>query len=125
MNRRAFITLIGGAAAWSTAGGPQRDHPSAVGDLRASTQHPNETFAEPFRRYMKALGWDEGRNIRYRFVWADGQIERIPALVQELVDERVDLLIAFGTPSAEAIERANSTIPTVATTDDMVASGLA
>jgi hypothetical protein len=40
---------------------------------------------------MKALGWDEGRNIRYRFVWADGQIERIPALVQELVDEKVDL----------------------------------
>jgi putative tryptophan/tyrosine transport system substrate-binding protein len=126
MRRREFIGLIGGAAvSWPLAARAQQDRSPVVGILRVNPKNLNETFAEPFRRYMKALGWDEGRNIRYWFVWADGQIERIPALVQELVDQKLDLLIIFGTPSAEAVERASSTIPTVATTDDMIASGLA
>jgi putative tryptophan/tyrosine transport system substrate-binding protein len=126
VRRREFIMLLGGAAAtWPLAARAQQDRSPVVGILRVNPKNLNETFAEPFRRYMKALGWDEGRNIRYRFVWADGQIERIPALIQELVDEKVDLLITFGTPSTEAVERASSTIPTVATTDDMIASGLA
>jgi putative ABC transport system substrate-binding protein len=126
MRRREFITLLGGAAvAWPLAARAQQDRSPVVGILRVNPKNITEIFAEPFRRYMKALGWDEGRNIRYRFVWADGQIQRIPALVQELVEEKVDLLITFGTPSAEAAQRASSTIPTIAATDDMIASGLA
>jgi ABC-type uncharacterized transport system substrate-binding protein len=125
VNRRNFITLLGGAAAaWPLAARAQKDRVPVIGILRVNPKNLNEIFAEPFRRYMKALGWDEGRNVRYQFVWADGQIERIPALAQELADEKVDLLIAFGTPSANAVERASSTIPTVAITDDMIASGL-
>jgi ABC-type uncharacterized transport system substrate-binding protein len=124
MKRREFITLLGAAAAWPLAARAQKDRVPVIGILRVNPKNLNEIFAEPFRRYMKALGWDEGRNVRYQFVWADGQIERIPALAQELADEKVDLLIAFGTPSANAVERASSTIPTVAITDDMIASGL-
>ncbi len=124
MKRREFITLLGGAAAWPLAARAQKDRVPVIGILRVNPKNLNEIFAEPFRRYMKALGWDEGRNVRYQFVWADGQIERIPALAQELADEKVDLLIAFGTLSANAVERASSTIPTVAIADDMIASGL-
>jgi putative ABC transport system substrate-binding protein len=93
--------------------------------LRVNSKNFGETFAEPFRRYMKALGWDEGRNIHYRFAWADGQSDRLPGLAQQLVDEKVDLLITFGKPAADAVERASSTIPTVSMADDMIASGMA
>ena len=125
MRRREFIAGLGGAAAWPVVARAQQSGMPVIGILRVNPKNITEIFAEPFRRYMKALGWDEGRNIRYRFVWADGQIQRIPALVQELVEEKVDLLITFGTPSAEAAQRASSTIPTIAATDDMIASGLA
>jgi putative ABC transport system substrate-binding protein len=124
MKRREFIVALGGAAAaWPLAARAQQDRIPVIGILRVNPKSINET--EPFRRYMKVLGWEEGRNIRYQFVWADGQLERIPALAQELVDKKVDLLIAFGKPSADAVERASSTIPTVAMTDDMIASGMA
>ena len=98
MKRREFITLLGGAAAWPIAARAQKDRVPVIGILRVNPKNLNEILAESFRRYMKALGWDEGRNVRYQFVWADGQIERIPALAQELADEKVDLLITFGRP---------------------------
>jgi hypothetical protein len=45
---------------------------------------------------MKAIGWEEGRNIRFLFVWAEGRNERAPALAGELVAKNVDLIITFG-----------------------------
>jgi putative ABC transport system substrate-binding protein len=126
IRRREFITLLGGVGvSWPLVARAQQDHIPVIGILRVNPKTINETFAEPFRRYMKALGWEEGRNIRYQFVWADGQVERIPGLAQGLVDEKVDLLIVFGKPSADAVERATSTISTVAMADDMIASGMA
>jgi hypothetical protein len=66
-----------------------------VGALRSNPKD-TEAFAEPFRRYMKAIGWEEGRNIRFLFVWAEGRNERAPALAGELVAKNVDLIITFG-----------------------------
>jgi putative ABC transport system substrate-binding protein len=84
-----------------------------------------ETFAEPFQRYMKAIGWEEGRNIRFLFVWADGRSERTPALAGELVAQNADLIVAFGDPAIRAVQRATQVIPIVGMTDDMIGSGLA
>ena len=126
MRRREFLALLGGAsAAWPLAARAQQNQTPLVGVLRVNAEGSNEAFAEPFRRYMKTLGWDEGRNIGYRFVWAGGQNERLPALAQELVAQKVDVLITFGTPSVNAAGRATSTIPIIAMADDMIASGLA
>jgi putative tryptophan/tyrosine transport system substrate-binding protein len=124
MRRRDFIAFAG-AAAWPLAARAQQDRIPVIGILRVNSKTFGETFAEPFRRYMKALGWDEGRNINYRFVWADGQTDRIPALVHELVDQKVDLLIIFGKLSTDAVEHARSTIPAISMADDMIASGMA
>jgi putative ABC transport system substrate-binding protein len=93
--------------------------------LRANPKDVAEFFAEPFRRYMKAIGWDEGRNIRYLFAWAEGHNERMPTLVGELVAQKVDLIITFGDPAIRAAQRATQTIPIVGMTDDMIGSGLA
>src|SRR5213078_4050638 len=68
---------------------------------------------------------EEGRNIRYQFVWAGGKNENIAALARELVAQKVDLIITFGKPATDAVERASLTIPIVAMADDMIASGLA
>jgi len=85
MRRREFIMLLGGAAAWPLAARAQQAAMPVLGVLRINPKDMNEIFAEPFRRYMRALGWDEERNIRFQFVWAGGRNDRIPALAEELV----------------------------------------
>jgi putative tryptophan/tyrosine transport system substrate-binding protein len=68
--------------------------------------------------------YQEGRNIRFLFVWADGHGERAPALARELVAQNVDLIILFGDPAIRAAQNATNAIPIVGMTDDMVGSGL-
>jgi putative ABC transport system substrate-binding protein len=80
MRRREFITVIGGAAAWPLAAHAQQGRVLVVGVLRPNRKDELETFAEPFRRYMKAIGWEEGRNIHFLFVWTEARSERAPAL---------------------------------------------
>jgi putative tryptophan/tyrosine transport system substrate-binding protein len=126
MRRREFITLAGAAAAaWPLAARAQQGRLPLVGVLRPNPKDILETFAEPFRRYMKAIGWEEGRNVRFLFVWAEGHNERAPALAEELVAQNVDLIIPFGDPAIRAAQRATQAIPIVGMTDDMVGSGLA
>ena len=67
MKRREFITLLGSAAAWPLAARAQQGRVPVVGVLRPNRRDVLETFAEPFRRYMKAIGWEEGRNVRFLF----------------------------------------------------------
>jgi putative tryptophan/tyrosine transport system substrate-binding protein len=125
VKRREFITLLGGAAAWPLAARAQQAAMPVIGVLRQNPKDVAETFAEPFRRYMRAVGWDEGRNIRFLFAWAEGRNERMPALATDLVAQKVDLIITFGDPAIRAAQRATKTIPIVGMTDDMVGSGLA
>jgi ABC-type uncharacterized transport system substrate-binding protein len=124
MRRREFITLLGGAAAaWPLAANAQHGGFPIVGVLRVNAKD-NELFAEPFRRYMQAVGWAEGRNVQYNFVWADMRLERIPALASELVTRNVDVIVTFGDPAIRAVQQATSRIPIVGMADDLVASGL-
>ena len=123
--RRDFITLIGGAAAaWPIMERAQQGRLPVVGVLRP-TPKDTDQFAEPFRRYMRAIGWEDGRTVRFMFVWAEGRNERAPALAEELVAQNVDLIVTFGDPAIRATQRATQAIPIVGMTDDMVGSGLA
>jgi putative tryptophan/tyrosine transport system substrate-binding protein len=125
VNRRDFITLIGGTAVtWPLAARAQQGRVPVVGVLRP-TPKDTDQFAEPFRRYMRAIGWEDGRNVRFLFVWAEGRNERAPALAEELVAQNVDLIITFGDPAIRAAQHATQAIPIVGMTDDMVGSGLA
>jgi putative tryptophan/tyrosine transport system substrate-binding protein len=77
VGRRQFITLLGGATvAWPLTARAQQGRLPLVGVLRPNPKDITETFAQPFRRYMKAIGWEEGRNIRFLFVWAQGRSDR-------------------------------------------------
>src|SRR5262249_40331727 len=126
MRRREFLGGIGSSAVgWPLAAQAQEQgRLPVVGVLRPNPKEP-EPFAEPFRRYMRAIGWEEGRNVRFLFVWAEGHNERAPALAEELVAQNVDLIITFGDPAIRAAQRATQAIPIVGMSDDMVGSGLA
>ena len=116
--------MLSGAAAWPLAARAQQSRVPVVGVLRPNRRDVLETFAEPFRRYMKAIGWEDGRNVRFLFVWTDGLSERAPALAGEFVAQNVDLIVTFGDPATRAAQHATAAIPIVAMTDDMVGSGL-
>jgi putative ABC transport system substrate-binding protein len=124
MRRRDFITLVGGAAAaWPLAARAQQSLMPVIGVLRVNRKE-DETFVAPFRRYMQAAGWEEGRNVRYDFVWADMRIERIPALASELVGRKVNLVVTFGDLAIRAVQQATPRTPIVGLADDLVGSGL-
>jgi ABC-type uncharacterized transport system substrate-binding protein len=121
MRRREFVTLLGGAAAmWPiTSRAQQTERMRRIGVLRVNAKE-SEAFAEP----LQAAGWQEGRNVRYDFVWADMRIEQMPALASELVARNVDLVVTFGDPAIRAAQQATLRIPIVGMADDLVASGL-
>ncbi len=80
---------------------------------------------EAFRRGMRDLGWVEGKNYTIESLFAQGKLERLPALAAELVQRRVDLIVVGSSPGALAVKNATRTIPVVTvTTGDPVADGL-
>jgi len=86
---------------------------------------PSASFVEAFADRMQELGWMDGKNIRVSYRDADGDPEKLAAIMRELVDSKVDLIVAACTPEAKAAQKATSTIPVVvAATGDPVKSGL-
>jgi putative ABC transport system substrate-binding protein len=116
--------LLGGAAATLPLATRAQQPLPMVGILRINPKE-FEIFAEPFRHDMKELGWEEGRNIRFEFVWAGGRNEDVPALARDLAARQPDIIVTFGNLGLSAVQRATATIPIVGMTDDMVGEGLA
>jgi len=82
--------------------------------LNLSPEHPEgRPLVDVFRQALRELGYVEGRNIVIEYRWAEGRIERFPALAAELVRLKVDLIVAVNTPAARAAKQATTTIPIV------------
>jgi len=114
MKRREFITLLGGAAAaWPLAAHTQPPPLPIFGILLVFSRESGRTFTEPLRAYMQALGYVEGRNIAFDVRYADGKVERLPALAAELVAQRPALIATFGDATGLAVKAATTTIPIV------------
>lgn len=78
-----------------------------------------------FTEHLRELGWTEGRNLVIESRWAEGRDERFPALIRELIDRQVDVIVVTGTAAAVAAKQTTSTVPiVVAGMGDPVASGL-
>jgi putative tryptophan/tyrosine transport system substrate-binding protein len=115
LNRRSFITLLGGAAAWPLAARAQQPRAPVVGFL-----HParlDDAFAPQlaaFRRGLGDLGFAEGGNLSIEYRWANEQYERLPALAAELVQRGVSVIaVPAGTSAALAAKAATQNIPIV------------
>jgi len=128
MRRREFITLLGGAAVcWPLAARAQQ--PAAkvprIGFLGNSTAELEANLVGSFRDGLRALGYEEGRNIVIEYRWAEGKYERFPALIAELVASNVDVIVTAGTPASLAVKTATTSIPLVMiAVGEPVATGL-
>lgn len=125
MRRREFITLAGGAATLSFAAQAQKAIP-VVGVLGGGAADVNDPNMSAFRQGLAGLGYVEGRNILIEYRWADGKVERFPALATELAAQKVDVILTNGgTLAALAAKQATTTIPIVfGVVGDPIAEGL-
>src|SRR5689334_11394178 len=127
MQRRKFISLLGGVVASPLAARAQQ--PAAkmprVGFLGAANSADSSKAIEMLRAGLGELGYVEDRTIAIEFRWAEGRYDRLPQLARELVAARDDLLVTHGTPGTRAAKQATSNIPIVmAISGDAVATGL-
>ena len=115
-NRRAFITLLGGAAAaWPLAARAQQPAGKVwqIGVLETTSEALNAGNLEAFRKALREAGYIEGQNLVIAYRSADGRAERFPELAAELVRRKLDLIVTRGTPAAQAAKNATATIPIV------------
>jgi putative ABC transport system substrate-binding protein len=125
LNRREFITLLGGAAAWPVAAHAQQSVP-VIGLLHSASAGAFVPFLAALREGLGEAGYIDGQNVRIEFRWAEGQYGRLSAMATELVDQKVALIIAGGgDPPTLAAKAVTTTIPIVFTgSDDPVGFGL-
>jgi ABC-type uncharacterized transport system substrate-binding protein len=95
MGRRDFITLLVGAAAvWPLAARAQQaGKPATIGLLGSGTAAGQSQWTAAFVQRMRELGWIEGRNLTIEYRWAEGHIERLTDLANELVRLKVDVIV--------------------------------
>ena len=74
-----------------------------IGFLGNSTAALEENLVEPFRQGLHDLGYVEGKNILIEYRWAEGKYDRFPALIGELVAQKVDIIVTAGTPASLAV----------------------
>ena len=114
MRRREFITLIGGAAtAWPLAVRAQRSSIPRVGYLFAFRQAESQDLWQACRQGLRELGYREEQNIILESRWAEGQYDRLPGLVDDLLRLKVDVIVTATTPASRAAKVATNTIPIV------------
>ena len=112
MQRREFLTLISSAAtALPFAAHAQQKLPT-IGVLGTPTASTWSIWMGAFVQRLRELGWEDGRTIKIEYRWAEGQTERFPALADELVRLKVDVILTSGA-ALPAAKRATSTIPIV------------
>jgi putative tryptophan/tyrosine transport system substrate-binding protein len=127
MQRREFITLLGGAAvSWPVgARGQQPPKSPRIGVLLPGTPTSFAVRAKAFLEGLRELGYVEGQTIAIEWKWGEDRIERFPELARELVRDNVDVILTGGTSAAMALKSATTTIPIVmAIIGDPVAAGL-
>jgi ABC-type uncharacterized transport system substrate-binding protein len=125
VRRRAFITLLGGAAAWPRAARAQQPATPVVGWLGSETREAEDLRIIPFRQGLKEAGYVEGQNVTIEYRVAEGQYDRLPALAADLVRRQVSVLATTGLPGALAAKASTATISIVLQiADDPVQLGL-
>jgi putative ABC transport system substrate-binding protein len=113
MNRREFIGLVGGAAAWPLRVRAQPAMP-VIGFMHSLSLSYIERFAEPFLEGLKQAGFVDGENVTIVYRSADGHYDRLPAMAEEMVGQKVAVIFAAGgTGPAIAARRVTTTIPIV------------
>src|SRR5262245_31037930 len=126
MKRREFITLLGGASVtWPIAARAQQSMP-VIGFLNPNSPDGHTGRLRGFRQGLRDAGYVEGENLAIEYRWADGQVDRLPAMAIELVRRQVAVIaVTGGVASVRAAMAATTAVPIVfATGGDPVRNGL-
>ena len=111
MQRRKFIALLGGAAAWPLSATAQTP---AIGFLSSRSARDSMKVVAAFGKGLEEVGFAEGKNLSIEYRYADGALDRLPEMAAELVKRAISVLVAVGgSNSAMAAKRASSTMPIV------------
>jgi putative tryptophan/tyrosine transport system substrate-binding protein len=124
MTRRELMLLLGGMMTAARALRAQQKAIPVIGYLGSESPGPMAPLVAAFLQGLSETGYVEGQNVAIEYRWAEGDYDRLAALVADLVRRRVDVIAALGVPSALAAKRATSTIPIVFSVGDAVERGL-
>ena len=112
MRRREFIGLIGGAAAWPVAARAQQPVMPVIGFFHLTSLELTREHLAAFRLGLGEAGYIQGRNVAIEYRWAQGQNDRLPTLVDELVRRQVSVIVILeSTHGALSAQAATQTIP--------------
>ena len=126
-NRRQFIVLLGGTAAWPLAARAQQvGKVPRIGYLSPGSASPGPlAYHDEFQRGLRELGYVEGRNIVIDYRFAEGKFDRLDQLAAELVRLNVNIIVSVVTQASLAAKNATSTIPIViVSVADPIGAGL-
>jgi putative tryptophan/tyrosine transport system substrate-binding protein len=126
IQRRGFITLLGGAALWPiVARAQQAAKLPTIGFLGPTTPSSQSQHVAAFVQRLRELGWVEGRDVAIEVRWAEGRDERYAEIANEFVRLKVDIILTHNTLPALAAKQATSVIPIVfASAGDPVSTGI-
>jgi putative ABC transport system substrate-binding protein len=113
VKRRAFITLIGGAAAWPLAARAQQSAMPVIGYLSSLGQAISVRFDAAFRLGLSDIGYFEGQNVSVEYRWITDRYDALPAMAADLVQRQATVIFALGPPAVLAAKAASGTVPIV------------
>jgi putative ABC transport system substrate-binding protein len=114
MRRRTFISLVGCAAAWPLAVRAQQSAMPVIGFLGSASSDLWANYVRAFQQGLGETGYFEGRNVAIEYRWAEGENERMPGLIVDLLRRPVNVLAVPGsTPAALAAKATGTTVPIV------------
>jgi putative tryptophan/tyrosine transport system substrate-binding protein len=114
MRRREFIAGLGGAAAWPVVAQAQQPALPVIGFVSPAAADASAGFVAAFRKGLGETGYVDSRNVTVEYHWLEGQYERLPALIADLIRRRVAVLATPGNSVITlAAKAATATIPII------------